>query len=364
MDPVLVLGGCGGLGHHIIKQLLETKKATDVTAFDIKVDANRVPGAKYIKGSIASKEDVRAALETVKPKVIMHTVSPQLMGQKNTHKVYENVNIGGTKILLDCIAENDFVKALVYTSSSSVIHNNITDLVEATEEGEGRLFYWPEQTEFYSHTKAVAEDLIKDANGRNGLLTTRLRGSLLFGEGDTTATPQMIANARTGRTRFQIGDGTNLFDLTYIGNTAHAHILAADALLRESDGLSDPNGTLKVNGEAFVITNDEHWPFWDFVRAIAAEAGHPVPKDKVIVIPTSVYYVMAVIAEWAVWAFSLGSKEAKINRRMVKYLTMTRTFNISKAKERLGYQPQVDIQEGIKRAVQYYLAHESDKKSN
>jgi sterol-4alpha-carboxylate 3-dehydrogenase (decarboxylating) len=362
MDPVLVLGGCGGLGYHIIKQLLDTKKASNVTSLDIRTDVNRVPGAKYLKGSITIEEDVRLALESVKPKVIMHTVSPQLMGQKNTRELYENVNVGGTKIVLDCIAKTDYVKALVYTSSSSVIHNNISDLVEATEEG--RLFYCPEQTEFYSHTKAMAEDLIQGANRHNGLLTTRLRGSLLFGECDTTATPQMIANARTGRTRFQIGDGTNLFDFTYIGNTAHAHILAADILLRESDGRADRDGPLKVNGEAFVITNDDHWPFWDFVRGMAAEAGHPVPEDKVTVIPASVYYAFAVVAEWTTWAFSLGSRESTINRRMVKYLTMTRTFDISKAKERLGYWPQINMQEGIKRAVQHYLAHESDTKTD
>jgi sterol-4alpha-carboxylate 3-dehydrogenase (decarboxylating) len=67
----------------------------------------------------------------------------------------------------------------------------------------------------------------------------------------------MIANARTGRAIFQIGDDTNLFDFAYIGNTAYAHILAAEALLRESDGRA-PDGPLKVNGEAFFITNDEH----------------------------------------------------------------------------------------------------------
>jgi sterol-4alpha-carboxylate 3-dehydrogenase (decarboxylating) len=177
---------------------------------------------------------VRTVLETVKPKGIMHTISPQLMGHKNTNKLYEDVNVGGTKILLGCIADTDYVKALIYTSSSSVVHNNVTDLVEATEEG--RLVYWPETTEFDSHTKAMAEDLIQSA------LTTRLRGSLLFGEGDTTATPQTIANAR-----FQIGDGTNLFDFTYIGKTAYADILAAEALLREADGRASPNKPLKVN---------------------------------------------------------------------------------------------------------------------
>lgn len=361
MDPVLVFGGCGGLGHHIVKQLLDTGKASDVTVFDVRTNTNRIAGAKYIQGSIASETDVRSALQKTKPRVIMHTVSPQLMGKKNTTQLYESINIGGTRNLLRCIAEIDSVKALVYTSSSSVIHNNMTDLIEATEDA--RLFYCPEQTEFCSHTKAVAEDLIREANGQNGLLTTRLRGSLLFGEGDTTATPHMIANARTGRSRFQIGDGTNLFDLTYIGNTAHAHLLAAEALLRESSSQRDRDGPLKVNGEAFVITNDDHWPFWDFVRAMAAEAGHPVPKSKVWVVPTPLYYAFAVAAEWSVWAFSLGTRQSYVNRRMVKYLTMNRTFNISKAKERLGYRPLVSMEDGIKRAVRHYLANEADKKS-
>ncbi|RZM11966.1 MAG: NAD-dependent epimerase/dehydratase family protein, partial [Pedobacter sp.] len=91
MDPVLVLGGCGALGHHIIQQLLDTKKALDVTSLDIRTDVNRVPGAKYIKGCITSEKDVRSVLEMIKPKVVMHTVSPQLMGQKNTHELYESV---------------------------------------------------------------------------------------------------------------------------------------------------------------------------------------------------------------------------------------------------------------------------------
>jgi sterol-4alpha-carboxylate 3-dehydrogenase (decarboxylating) len=40
-----------------------------------------------------------------------------------------------------------------------------------------------------------------------------------------------------------------------------------------------------------------------------------------------------------------------LNRQMVKFLTMERTFNISKVKKRLGYKPQVSVEEGIKRAV-------------
>ena len=111
--------------------------------------------------------------------------------------------------------------------------------------------------------------------------------------------------------------------------------LDTEALLCESESPADRDNPLKVNGKA-LFTTENHWPFWDFLRAMAAEAGHPVPKERVTVVPTSVYYSFAVVAEWAVWAFSLKFREPYIDLRMVKHLTMTRTFNISKAKERLG----------------------------
>lgn len=41
-----------------------------------------------------------------------------------------------------------------------------------------------------------------------------------------------------GQTHFQVGDNNNLFDYTYVGNLAQAHLLAADKLVDPSDGVS------------------------------------------------------------------------------------------------------------------------------
>ncbi|KAJ8061010.1 hypothetical protein OCU04_010088 [Sclerotinia nivalis] len=282
------------------------------------------------------------------------------MIQANTRQLYTDVNINGASILLSCIKEVGVTAALVYTSSSSVIHNNMTNLVRATEDHP--LCFEPEQTEYYTHTKAVAEQLIVGANKKGELFTAIIRAALLFGEGDATSTPNMVENARAGRGKFQVGDGTNLYDFTYIGNTAYAHLLAAKALLREFNTTEPVTDDRKVNGEAFIITNDDPWPFWEFTRAIGAAAGHPVKKENIWIVPASVYYVCAVIAEWAVWLFSFGRKEPMINRRMVKYLTLTRTFDVSKAKQRLGYRPLVSMQEGIQRAVDFYVARHPEEK--
>jgi sterol-4alpha-carboxylate 3-dehydrogenase (decarboxylating) len=353
LDPVVVLGGCGSLGHHIVKKLFEAG-ATNITVFDVNTSNNVVPYARCIEGSIRNSEDVFNLLQSVKPVTIFHTFSPNMLGQKNTDQTFFDVNVTGTKNLLENILKVGTTKALVYTSSSSVIHNNLTDLVLATEDAP----YCPasDQTVYYTKTKAEAEQLILAANRTNGLLTAIIRGCTLFGEDDNVM-PTQIGNAKAGRGRLQIGDGTNMYDWTYTGNSAYAHVLAAQALIR-TDSTKPPRPEdvdMRVDGEAFVITNDEPWPFWDFIRAVGATAGYPVKKEEIWVVPAWVFYGMAVVAEWGVWAMSFGQRESKLNRQMVKYLTMNRTFNISKAKKRLGYRPQVGMEEGIKRAVGAYL---------
>jgi sterol-4alpha-carboxylate 3-dehydrogenase (decarboxylating) len=83
----------------------------------------------------------------------------------------------------------------------------------------------------------------------------------------------VISNAREGKGRLQIGDGSNVFDWTYVENNAYAQLLAARALLG-SYSAHPPAENARVDGEAFAITNDEPWRFWTFTRALAAAAGH------------------------------------------------------------------------------------------
>ena len=127
LDPVLVIGGCGGLGFHIVTQLFHSGDATAITILDIQTDRNRVDSARYVKGSVSSYDDVSKVLAAVKPRVIFHVASPHLMRQTATPKTFEEVNVLGTKILLHCISECRDVQALVYTSSTGIIHNGFTD---------------------------------------------------------------------------------------------------------------------------------------------------------------------------------------------------------------------------------------------
>jgi len=162
--------------------------------------------------------------------------------------------------------------------------------------------------------------------------------------------------------KLQVGDGQNMYDWTYTGNAAYAHVLAAEALLRidVNTPARPEDEDMRVDGEAFVITNDEPWPFWEFVRTVGATAGYPVKKEDIWAVLAWAFYWLAVCAEWGVWAVSLWRKESRLNRQMIKDLSMSRKFDISKAKRRLGYRPQVGVKEGIERAVEAYMAKSPD----
>jgi sterol-4alpha-carboxylate 3-dehydrogenase (decarboxylating) len=211
LDSVLVLGGCGLLGHHIVKQAVLASDVAKVTVLDVDTLKNRIDGVEYIIGSIISNHDVELAFKTAEPTVVFHTASPDPLSTNNT--LFSAVNIDGIKIVLSRALASQSTKALVYTLSSSIIHDNWTALVQATEEAP--VIFHPQLPVWYSHTKAVAETLVLGANSEK-LCTAAIRPAGLFGEGDTMSIMSIISNAREGKARMQVGDNINDFDWTYV----------------------------------------------------------------------------------------------------------------------------------------------------
>jgi sterol-4alpha-carboxylate 3-dehydrogenase (decarboxylating) len=194
--------------------------------------------------------------------------------------------------------------------------------------------------------------MVLKANKVGHVRTCAIRPAGMFGEHDRTTAGNIIGSAKEGKNKYQIGDNSKLFDWTYVGNNADAQLLAARALLRSHVHEQPPDR--KVDGEAFVITNDDPWLFWDFTRAMGAAAGYPIDKEKVYVIPASLMWVIVSIVECLYWCFTFGTKQPRFTRAKVKYMTIHRYFDISKAKTRLGFVPKVSMEEGIQKTVQWY----------
>lgn len=158
LGNVMVTGGCGFLGHHIV-DLLVSSYDCKTTVVDLRTNRNRRPDSDavdYFDVDILKQDSLDEVFSTVKPDVVIHTVSPLAQGESRAAKdVFYKVNVEGTKNIIAACEKHD-VKALVYTSSSSIVSDNVTDLINVDER-------WPVitgklQTEYYSHTKVDAPD--------------------------------------------------------------------------------------------------------------------------------------------------------------------------------------------------------------
>ncbi|CCF41516.1 3-beta hydroxysteroid dehydrogenase/isomerase [Colletotrichum higginsianum] len=358
LGKVLVIGGNGFLGHHVVNQLLAGDRwaVAAVDVIDLRCGHNRHARASYHEADITDTDKVKSIIENVKPDVVIHTASPAVQGDNAVAKdLFRKVNVDGTaSVVAACQAAS--VKALVYTSSASIISDNTSDLINADER-------WPVirgelQTEYYSETKAAAEELVLDANRQDPypLLTCSIRPAGIFGEGDTMVTHQMVKIYREGKTGIQLGSNENLFDFTYVGNVAHAHLLAARLLLATAASSTAPLDHEKVDGEAFLVTNDSPIYFWDFARAIWRAAGSDKGTSHVWAIPREIGLVLGFCSEVF---FTIIGKPPIFNRQRNIYSCMTRYYNIGKAKRLLGYRPIVGLDEGIKRGVQWFLDQEN-----
>jgi len=352
LGNVVVIGGCGFLGHHVVNQLVESYTCK-VSVVDIRTTRNRRPesdGVKYFDGDMTSLDSLRSIFEQVKPTVVIHTASPLAVAETPPAFLHK-VNVQGTKCVIEACRETG-VKALVYTSSASVISDSVHDLINADER-------WPvlrgkDQTDYYAETKAEAEEAVLAANrtGPSNLLTACIRPAGIFGEGDVQLVPPMMDLLFTGKTNFQVGHNTNLFDFTYVGNVAHAHLLAAHLLSTSKLSIA-PLDHEKVDGEAFIVTNDAPIYFWDFPRNLWALAGSKEGTERVWTITKEVGIPLAAVAENLL---PLIGRQSKLTRRSIRFSCMTRYYNIGKAKQRLGYRPIVSMKEGTERAVKSILA--------
>jgi sterol-4alpha-carboxylate 3-dehydrogenase (decarboxylating) len=139
-----------------------------------------------------------------------------------------------------------------------------------------------------------------------------------------------------------LGPGTNLYDFTYAPNLAHAHVLAAINLLTTT---SAPRSAA---GKAFFITNSESLPFRVFSKLLWTVFDGKEP-GKGITVPTNVAVVMVWLSEKiAGWT---GKKPVLTTKDLGDSLA-ERWFDYGRAKEILGYVPQVSIKDTLVEAAE------------
>jgi sterol-4alpha-carboxylate 3-dehydrogenase (decarboxylating) len=410
LGTVIVIGGCGFVGGHVVDQLLNfpsednssdlsrasgikpqiysttsfpdpttltfpslrsrypSYKDTTVHVIDLKCGRNTLPGATYHEADITSPEALVPIFRKIKPTVIINTASPHVFSPA---AILKKVNIEGTRTLLEVAAglHGDWsgtLKAFVHTSSASVIHDTVSNLINANEDYPLMI---PNPVEYYSETKAIAETIVLNANRNkdfNNLLTCAIRPAGIVGEKDyggfTNGVLHTASIAPNWQLHFQLGSGENLFDTTYVGNVAYAHLLAAEALIATYDRGTAPLDHEKIDGEAFIVTNDQPAYFWDTCRFLWTRYGRTVNSDKIWMLPEGLAKFVGGAAEFTNWATGRKGKTL-MSRQSVKYACMQRYYSCEKLKRRLKYVPLIRLDEALERSVRSFALEDREVKA-
>jgi sterol-4alpha-carboxylate 3-dehydrogenase (decarboxylating) len=343
--PILVTGGCGFLGFHIVQALIKDPTHGPITVVSRNPTKNLLDGVTYIAGDIVNAESINHVMTTVQPEIIFHIASPPPTDAQVPENAYTETNVVGTRNLIEAAQLCEATKYFIFSSTVNAIqgHEHI-NVVENSKP------YWnpTDKAIPYWRSKAEAEKIVLAANS-SSLKTVSLRACMVVGLQEYALIPAQLDALQQGKTNIQLGDNKNLWDVVSADNCAEAYLLAMHALRDPSKA----NG--KVDGEAFNITDDNPMPFWDVSRIIWRTAGDTTQLKDVKVIPAWLARSMASMSEFAYRFLFAGNKTPELNHMVVNACTSTFTYDISKAKKVLGYHPEKKTEKTLVEATEWEI---------
>ena len=319
---VLVTGGTGFTGAHLVKRLLSRGHTVRVldNQENIAYDELVAAGAEISLGSVTDEALLKRLVEG--QEVIFHLAAA--FRRVNLPKqVYWDTNVTAMRRLLE-LAREAGVRKIVYCSTQGV-HGNV-DNPPGNEDTP------IEPEDYYQLTKyegeKVAQEFIRD-----GMDITILRPTAIYGPGDPGRFLMLFKRVKKGMFPF-FGKGAALYHPVYIDNFVDAFELAAEK----------PAG----RGQAYIIADDRYFTIKEIVQKIGTIMGVDL---RIRHFPFWPLYWVATLVELL---YKPLPADPPLFRRRADWFRQNRAFKIDKARRDLGYDPKVDLDEGLKRTYEWY----------
>ena len=319
---ILVTGGTGFTGKALVKRLLD--ESHQVVALDykegLKTQELKDWGAEVLIGSVTDKSIVKKCMQGVE---IVHHLAAAFRELDVPNTYYDEVNVNGTRNVLEAALDAG-VKKFIYCSTCG-IHGNI-DHPPAGEEA-------PIQpADYYQRTKYEAEPVVNEYFAK-GLKTVILRPAAIYGPGDPERFFMIFKRVAKGSFPM-FGNGRTYYHPLYIDNLIDAFML----VMQEGKG----------DGEAYLIADDKYLEIEDLVRRVgkAMDIDVKIPHYPIMPLVIAGHFFEKICKPFKI--------TPPIFPRRVDWYRQNRAFKIDKARNDFGYQPKVDIDEGLRRTAEWY----------
>jgi len=317
VGTAFVTGGSGFIGGRLVRRLVgEGRTVRALARSDTAAETVASLGADPVRGELGEPTALTAAADGAD--VAFHLAAH--LGEWGRWEDFERGNVVGTRNVL-AACEEAGVRRFVHCGTEAALMAG-APLVRVDETAPLR----PDSRAPYPATKAKAEQAVRRAS-RDGFETVVLRPRFVWGKGDTTLLPEMVATVEAGRFAW-VGGGTNVTETTHVDNVVEGLILAA------AKGRA---------GEAYFVTDGEPVVFREFVSALL-RSQNVEPPDRSL--PTWTAAPMARVCE-AAWKLLPLPGDPPMTAFRSWLLTQECTIDISKARSELGYEPIVSHEQGL-----------------
>jgi dihydroflavonol-4-reductase len=317
---ILVTGGTGFTGSHLVKSLARDHRVRVVSRSAARAARILPPGVEIVEGDIS---DPAVADRAVAGCEMVFNLAAAFREPGIQRQRYAEVHIEGTRHLLESSLRHG-IRRFVHCSTVGVLSHIENPPADET---------WPYSPgDVYQSTKAEGEKLALSYGREQGVPVTVARPTPIYGPGDTRLLKlfRMISHRRF----MMLGHGNVFFHLVHVRDLVRGLRLLA----------SHPDAI----GEVFILGGEEYRTLNEVVELIAEGVGVPRPRWK---LPARPFQLAGTICEKI--CVPLGITPP-IYRRRVDFFTKSRAFSIEKAKRILGYLPNVDLTSGIRETISWY----------
>lgn len=318
---VLVTGATGLVGPYLVKELLASGASVTCLVRDLVPDSlffaeGLDRKVNIARGEVEDYAEVERVVNEYEPEVAFH-LGAQALVQRGVRSPVSTfrANIEGTwNILEACRTHDKLVSAVVIASSDKAY-------------GEQKKLPYTEDSPLmgrfpYDVSKSCADLLGQSYGATYNMPVSISRCGNFFGGGDlnwSRIVPGTLKSAFANERPIIRSDGSYVRDYIYVKDAASAYML-----------LGEKTGAMKLRGEAFNFSNEQHLTVLELVKKILAAAGKPALKPDI--------------------------------KNEPLYEIKKQHLDASKARKTLGWKSEWGIDKGLKETADWYKSYFSRKK--
>ena len=318
---VLVTGATGFTGGHLARALARRGDAVRALVRDpSRARALVEHGVTLATGDLADAASIARATREVD---VVYHIAALYREAGLPDETYRAINAGAVRTIIEAAARNG-VRRVVHCSTVGV-HGDV-EHPPAREDAPFR------PSDVYQWSKLEGEQVARRAAADTGVEVVIARPTGIYGPGDRRLLKLFRGVARR---RFVIlGSGRIYYHLTYIDDLVEGFRLCGEVPA--------------AAGRTYILAGGEVTTLNELVARIASQAGvAPIPWH----LPVWPFWLAGAICEGVCAPLGVSPP---LYRRRVDFFTKSRAFDITRARQELGYAPSVGLTEGIRRTLEWY----------